>query len=284
MELCIVVIPVYKPDPNDAECASFRRTLSILHNHDICVVTHLGCALDKYQQLAAEVSKTFRVEFFDSVFFRSVGDYNNLCFSNEFYNRFIQYEYMLIAQLDVWIFDDQLDYWCRQGYDYIGAPIYHAYTPSSFTRKFLGVGNGGFSLRKISHCLRVVNHNRWMPLVKPLEMIRFYWNLGRYTKDFTDSWLRRLGIIPTLAAKIIGIHNNLDFYINNHVNEDLIFGQWANESWGGGCTLPDEEVASCFSFEVHPEYLYRKTGHLPFGCHAFLKWEYNEFWYKYIKY
>ena len=279
---CVVVIPLYKNNPERSERESFRQTLHVLKNYDICIVTHSKCCLDEYIAIAEKEGKNIYTELFNTHFFESIDGYNELCFSSEFYERFLHYEYMLICQLDVWIFEDQLDYWCGKGYDYIGAPLFHAYTKERYTKKILGIGNGGFSLRKISHCLKITRHNRSLPLVKPIEIIRFYWNLGKYTEDFTLHPIRRLGIIPTVILKSFGIGNTLNYYISHHANEDLIFGKWSNHSWGLHSHLPSIEEASHFAFEVHPSMLYQKTGKLPFGCHAFLKWEYEEFWKKHI--
>ncbi len=284
MKQAVVVIPVYLKNPTPAERASFRQTLAMLQNHDIVIVTHNRCDLTVYEQLARETGKNYTTELFDNKYFQSVEGYNDLCFSPEFYQRFKDYEYMLICQLDAWVFSDQLDFWCNKGYDYIGAPIFHAYTPTQFTTKFLGIGNGGFSLRRISHCLKITTANKNIPFVIPSEMIRFYWNLGRYTQEFTASPLRRFLIIPTVLGKIFGIHNTLDFYNFKHINEDLIFGSWSNKSWGHHAHLPTYKEAIRFSFEVHPGKLYNENhGTLPFGCHAFLKWDYESFWVNHIK-
>lgn len=43
------------------------------------------------------------------------------------------------------------------------------------------------------------------------------------------------------------------------------------------------EEASHFAFEKHPSFLFSQNGQLPFGCHAWRKYEYDEFWGKYIK-
>ena len=40
----------------------------------------------------------------------------------DFYRRFTDYEYILIHQLDVFLFEDKLLEFCDMGYDYIGAP------------------------------------------------------------------------------------------------------------------------------------------------------------------
>lgn len=43
--------------------------------------------------------------------------------SAEFYDRFAAYEYVLIYQLDAFVFADRLAEFCQMGYDYIGAPV-----------------------------------------------------------------------------------------------------------------------------------------------------------------
>ncbi len=40
---------------------------------------------------------------------------------NTFYKQFLNYEYILIYQLDAFVFKDELNY-CSQGIDYVGAP------------------------------------------------------------------------------------------------------------------------------------------------------------------
>jgi hypothetical protein len=42
--------------------------------------------------------------------------------SEEFYQAFTDFEFMLIYQLDAFVFRDELADWCRSGYEYIGAP------------------------------------------------------------------------------------------------------------------------------------------------------------------
>jgi hypothetical protein len=37
--------------------------------------------------------------------------------SKQFYERFVAYDYMLIYQLDAYVFKDELDDWSAKGYD-----------------------------------------------------------------------------------------------------------------------------------------------------------------------
>lgn len=285
MKQCIIVIPIYSPTPKSSELASFRQGLKVLKSHDISIVTHKGCDLSVYLTCAEEVGKQVNIQFFAPSFFKSVESYNDLCFSSEFYERYEDYEYMCIYQLDAWVFRDEIDYWCDKGYDYIGAPIFYAYNNKCFTDKICGVGNGGFCIRRISHCLRIINGNQKRTFIKPIPLIRLYWNYFLYSEKFTKSILMRLRIIPTLLIKTFGKCNTIEYYRKNHINEDMIFGTWSTQSWGIHGNIPTPEEAMSFSFEVHPKMLYEKSGrHLPFGCHAFEKWDYDTFWSQYIKF
>ena len=73
------------------------------------------------------------------------------------------------------------------------------------------------------------------------------------------------------------------FIKSGRVNEDFYFSKWAIQAWRVKVNLPSCEEASFFSFEVNPSYLYNLNGKLPFGCHAFEKWEFDDFWSKYIQ-
>ena len=120
-------------------------------------------------------------ENFDDAFFTDIHAYNTLMLSPEFYERFTAYRYILIAQLDTYIFRDELQAWCARGYDYVGAPwivrdIYRhplMRLCSAIKKRYCEatgkpnsqvtgnkVGNGGLSLRKVESHLRVTRQLR----------------------------------------------------------------------------------------------------------------------------
>ena len=100
--------------------------------------------------------------------------------SAEFYERFLNSKYLLIYQLDAYVFKDELTAWCNRGFDYVGAPwtikkkyenpIYKPVLAiKSFIYKLKGkpsryawlgnkVGNGGLSLRKVDTHLKAVQN------------------------------------------------------------------------------------------------------------------------------
>ena len=83
--------------------------------------------------------------------------------SNFFYSAFREYDYMLLYQLDAFVFKNELLYWCNKNYDYIGAPWiaskqtllkkielqFKSKRKQKRAEIFFKVGNGGFSLRRI---------------------------------------------------------------------------------------------------------------------------------------
>lgn len=276
---CVVVIPVYKERPDEEELRAFTHNVGVLRHHPIVLVTHPGCSTALYEEKAREVEAAIQREDFDNCYFGSVKAYNALCLSPAFYERFSNYEYMLICQLDVWIFRDELHDWSQRGFDYVGAPLYYPYDEQHFTRVFRGIGNGGLCLRRIEHCLRMLKSNHRRVFLKPRALIYMYWNFACYNQAFTSSIFKRMSCLFIAIVKMFGIGNTLNHFVTHQVNEDLIFGSWANEAWGHSCNVPDEMTAASFSIELHPHWLTeRNNGRLPFGCHAYRKWEYDTFW------
>ena len=116
----IIVIPVFRPTLSSDEKASLRQCLKVLGpHHDVALVCPDSLDTAAYDGAAAE---KLRTERFKDSFFEGIEGYNSLMMSHTFYNRFSNYDWMLVYQLDAWIFEDRLEEWCRKGYDYVGAP------------------------------------------------------------------------------------------------------------------------------------------------------------------
>jgi len=246
-----IVIPFYK-ELSALERISLKRCLDVLSNYDIIAVKPLGLTLSEFQTFGF----TDIISFADT-FFESIHGYNELLLSARFYEAFLRYEYILIYQLDAFVFHDNLLEWCNRGYDYIGAPwIKPAFrrsqswyqTVKGRLYRFLNVkrkglpsakqlyncvGNGGLSLRRVA---------------------LFYSLAKKYKKK---------------AQKFI-VEKKLEF------NEDVF---WSIEMNRHRIRLkkPTYKEAMWFSIETYPEYaLDILGGELPFGCHA---WDKNiEVW------
>ena len=120
----IIVIPVYKDVLDTNEYKSLSQCLKILYKHPICLIGPEDLNYSVYNEVFSKYGVKFDIETFDSNYFKSVAGYNKLMLSRFFYERFSSYKYMLIYQLDAYVFKDELDYWCDKDYDYIGAMEY----------------------------------------------------------------------------------------------------------------------------------------------------------------
>jgi hypothetical protein len=251
-----VVIPMYKNELSANELASLNQCFAVLYNHPIIVIKPRSLkltVLDGY--------KGIQYIEFDDAYFEDVRAYNRLMLWKEFYSKFFNYEYILVYQLDAFVFNDQLLDWCEQGYDYIGAPwlrshpyidvikavksklkIYiHTFfnftqpgtdlpTNIQFENK---VGNGGMSLRKVH---------------------TFYHALNKY-KASTTPYLYR----P-----------------EHCFNEDVWWSIELNRK-KKILRIPGYKTAVFFSIENEPVRGFELTGQqLPFGCHAWDK--HVDFW------
>lgn len=138
---CIITIPVYKEKPNTIELASLKQCVTILgEKYEILIFCPDGIDLSKYKE---ESKYDFSVLYCDKRYFKSQKTYSDLCETWQFYDLLSDYEYMLIYQLDAWVFEDKLDYFEDMNYDYIGAIHLIGYRGGTGEN-----GNGGFCLRK----------------------------------------------------------------------------------------------------------------------------------------
>jgi hypothetical protein len=92
---------------------------------------------------------------FEDHWFESIESYSRLLLDQSFYAAFKNYEFILIHQLDALVFSSNLNDWCDQGFDYIGAPWFHNYS-SKPAGGLWATGNGGLSLRKVRTFLELL--------------------------------------------------------------------------------------------------------------------------------
>lgn len=145
---CVVVIPAYKTKLNTFEHDSLVQCVKTLGNqYEIVLACPHSLDISSYYIIAGRALSVLRCN--DS-FFRSQKTYSDMCECWQFYDAFNDYQYMLIYQLDAWVFENRLKEFMDMGYDYLGAlhlPGVHC---------VLGeCGNGGFSLRRISRFIEV---------------------------------------------------------------------------------------------------------------------------------
>lgn len=148
----IVVVPLYRPVKTVFEKVSLDMLFRHLGDYTICFV--VPESFD--EKLVKLDEKRYQTEHFPDCYFENVNTYSELCLSESFYQRFIQFKYMLIYQLDALVFSDRLLDFCNLDYDYIGAPL------DNYIWSEYHVGNGGLSLRKISSTLALVREKEYI--------------------------------------------------------------------------------------------------------------------------
>jgi hypothetical protein len=137
---------------------------------------------------------------------------------------------------------------------------------------FAGVGNGGFSLRKINSFIQVLNSFSY--IIKPKTLLQNF-ILGL---NLLKLPIRFYNLIINFTIK-----NNTFYLFNNYSNNEDLF--WSiivknNFDW---FHIPKEQEALKFCFEVKPAYLFKlNNNNLPFGCHAWHKFD-LQFWKHHIE-
>lgn len=106
-----ITIPIYKETPSDIEMKSFIQCLTIFQKYDIYIFTHKNLNFKNYD--SCKKGSQIHYIFFHENYFKSIDGYNKLMLSPSFYKAFSNYEYILIYQLDAWVFKDELQYWCK---------------------------------------------------------------------------------------------------------------------------------------------------------------------------
>lgn len=231
----VVLVPIHQAELNETERFSLDYSVARLHGHDILFIGPSSLERHYYSERYGEIA----FMSFDDAYFASIEGYNRLLLSTQFYQRFAQYEYILILQTDAIILRDELGYWCAQPFDYVGAPWPDGYELFVNAGRFEGcngklvkvyVGNGGLSLRRVGKCLSLL-------------------------KEFD-------GIVEVFERT--GSSEDLFFSVMGALSGDFI--------------IPNEMIASRFSLELKPSYYVTVNGgRLPMGGHAWWKYE-PEFW------
>lgn len=236
MKNVAVLVPIYKPSLDAFEQYSLDRSLLVLQGRDVYFIGPDNLDIAYYRERYPWVP----LVAYEPSYFGSIPGYNRLLMNPGFYRQYVNYEFMLILQTDAILLRDDLDYWCSQPFDYVGAPWPQGYELFVNAGRFDGgygkriktfVGNGGLSLRRNAKCAALIE-----------EFGGDVMNVFNLTGSSEDLFFSCMGVLSN------------DF------------------------VMPNEITASRFSLELTPSYyLHINGGHLPMGGHAWWKHE-PEFW------
>jgi hypothetical protein len=264
-----VVIPVHKPftDLTAAEVLSLKSTCKCLREYPHVLIGPESINWNEYKaSLHSYNVEDVSIKVFDKIFFTDIDGYSSLLKTFNFYKTFNGFKFILIFQLDAYILKNELDYWCSKGYDYIGAPWL-----DTTTEEIIGVGNGGFSLRKVDSAIRVTKRMIF------LQRLRRFWFKSHFQAII--SFPR----VVSYFQKYLKIRNMEEVNIihcASYPNEDHYWSILSN--FFTDYNVANKDEAMYFSFETNPSILYKKTNYnLPFGCHAWQKYQ-PDFWKEHI--
>lgn len=267
MKKTAILINFYKKDLSENEILSLKRCITILNKHDLYLLGPNNIEMGIYIKHAPNVKH----HLIESELFKGAENYSRFLLSESFYNSFLDYDRILVYQLDCYIFNDELDYWASQDYDYIGSPFFENFEINK-SKVFLGVGNGGLSLRnpfKIHEILK-----NWEQLITYNNILKSIF-IKRKKQKFKLAFYKTLGILTFHT-----FHKPLN-HILTKFPEDALIGLVLSKEFNLLKT-PSPEVALKFSMETNAEYLFELNNKkLPFGCHGWEKYE-KKFWEPYI--
>lgn len=249
-----VIIPIYKDSFTELEELTFYRNIKVLINRDIILIGPPD--LENHLLFLSKNIRHGKIKIFDKKYFNGhIRDGSRLFMNKEFYQSFIDYDFMLICHFDAIVFYDNIDYWASNGFDNIGSPLFHNHGGTIYdVRKGL---NGGFCLRNIKTCLRVLN------------------NVNFSYSDLGTLWRMEEKILWKIFRVF---RDGLLFNFNNKffkpvINEDMFWSVIAPNKylWFKSAKFED---AIYFAFEENARLLFKLNNNTyPMGMHGWWKFD-----------
>ena len=255
----VVVIPVHRPHPSPSEIVSLRQCGKVLVNRDVLILTPKHLDLGAYRELLPRAAD-LRVE---SHWMASWKAYSRMMVSPLVFNALEGYTHMILHEPDAIVLRDEIDYWCNQPFDYIGAPWFEGWEKPAADAPLIGVGNLGFSFHRLSTSRRVMASSlRWHPYSAVAK------NLFQGLRG--DKARLRQGMIGLgSGGRLRGAYK--------------LFGGHCDAFWSiivpnidRGFRIPPAKIAAKFAWEVFPSRCMKMCGeNLPFGIHAWFKYDFG---------
>lgn len=247
-----IVVPVYRTALSRSELVSLDRCVAILGKHPIILATPDTIDIAPLSRRHPQLSN----ESFPASYFASITDYNRLLLADEFYARFARYDYMLVYQLDAFVFADQLLAWCAREYDYVGAPwIPNGSAPGALQLSWAAIRRRYFRLTNRQYRNREGDHH----------------GQQHYAAGNGGFSLRR---IATMREVLLRMPGRVEAYRQGTRRpwaEDVFFSVEANR-YRRHVRIPGFREAAQFAWETFPSVAARYcSSPLPFGCHAWDK-------------
>lgn len=194
----------------------------------------------------------------------SSAKYNRYLISHQYYDLFNDYEFVLVYQLDTWIFSLDLEPFVDLGFDIIGAPIFSE--DRHLGTRLINGCNGGVSLRKVKSFQEILRR----PFIFRLNELYAELGFGDISKHPFRTFFKRV------VSGLIFFYKPGVFW-PKHINEDLY---WSVVVPRKNIQFRVAPMQYCikFCFDQFPRTLYVKNNNeLPLFVHALEKYDF-EFW------
>ncbi len=253
----IVVIPVHLGNPSAAERISIEQCGYVFKRRTIAFLCPKSLDISFYKTIIPQAI-VLRV---DDTWMNSLISYNKMMISDTVINLCLDFSHLLIHEPDALVIADALDHWCRQDFDYIGAPwLKEAAGQPGYFSPF-AVGNSGLSLFRISAVKSVLeSEKRWYPNLKLVGDLAsaLLFDIRR-----TKRGLAALGSGGRISGAWKVHRKNCD-----------IFWSFIVPALEPGFRIASVDQALLFSWETYPRHCYAITGGiLPMGFHAWGKYD-----------
>ena len=163
---------------------------------------------DQYVELGNKLNNGIRIILLPEEFkLTSIDDYNNIMLNISFWNLLIQFERVLIFQMDTMIYRNGIEQFYK--YDYIGAP----WDPK-FKICETNVGNGGLSLRTVTKMIEICDkYKETEQIWEDIYFIKYLKGMG--VPDIETA--KRFSMEDVYYPNPLGVHNPI-----RHIEPDLL--------------------------------------------------------------
>jgi len=244
-----------------------ERVIQTLADRWIIFVTHKDLNTDEYLRILRPYGVEPEFAYFPKHYFVGIFGYNALMCTPQFYERFLAYDYILLYQLDSWVFSPNLDHWLSLDYDYLGGPWFDE-IKHTMTLKWSGCFNGGLCLRKTAVFYRLCSD-------RVIKLNKRFWELQEQRR------MTRFGVAKIFTfAKVLLLKVAIKLLKSEISNEDVIWTHLLEHK--GKLPSLEEAIEFCFA-DFHAEYAFELNKRtLPSFCHAWDGiWPWK-FWQHYI--